>query len=61
MADQNLVATHHVSFLVEQLSYLIKQTRDCWTKPFGTFCLFFLDSIDLWHYPSKYSKGLIER
>ena len=26
------------------------------TKSFGTFCLFFLDSMDLWHYPSNYSK-----
>ena len=32
MADQNLVAIHDVSFLVEQLSYLTKQTRNCWTK-----------------------------
>ena len=27
------------------------------TKYFGTFCLFFLDSMDLWHYRSNYSKG----
>ena len=26
------------------------------TKYFGTFSLFFLDSLDPWHYPSKYSK-----
>ena len=26
------------------------------TKSFGTFWLFFLDSMDLWHYPSNYSK-----
>ena len=26
------------------------------TKSFGTFCLFFLDSRDLWHYQSNYSK-----
>ena len=26
MADQKLIAIHHVSFLVEQLFYLTKQT-----------------------------------
>ena len=26
------------------------------TKSFGTFCLFFLDSMDLGHYQSNYSK-----
>ena len=26
------------------------------TKSFGTFCLFFLDSMDVWHYQSNYSK-----
>ena len=26
------------------------------TKPFDTFCLFFLDSMDLSHYQSNYSK-----
>ena len=26
------------------------------TKSFGTFCLFFLDSMDLWVYQSNYSK-----
>ena len=26
------------------------------SKSFGTFCLFFLDSMDLWHYQSNYSK-----
>ena len=40
MADQHLVAIHHVSFLVEQLSYLTKKT--CYTIVkqslfFGTF------------------------
>ena len=32
MADQNLVAIHHVSFLVVELSYLTKQTCSCQTK-----------------------------
>ena len=32
MADQKLVAIHHVSFLVEQLSYLTEQTSNCKTK-----------------------------
>ena len=32
MADQKLVVTHDVSFLVEQLFYLTKQTYNCWTK-----------------------------
>ena len=32
MADQKLVAIYHVLFLVEQSSYLIKQTCNCWTK-----------------------------
>ena len=26
------------------------------TKSFGTFWVFFLDSMDLWHYQSNYSK-----
>ena len=26
------------------------------SKSFGTFCLFFLDSMDLWHYQSNHSK-----
>ena len=26
------------------------------TKSFGTFCLFFLGSMDLWYYQSNYSK-----
>ena len=26
------------------------------TQSFGTFCLFFLDSMDDWHYQSNYSK-----
>ena len=29
MADQKLVAIDHVSFLVEQLSYLIEQAYNC--------------------------------
>ena len=29
------------------------------TKYFGTFCLFFLDSMDVWHYSSNYSKKFI--
>ena len=31
------------------------------TKSFGTFWVFFLDSMDLWHYQSNYSKRLIEK
>ena len=31
------------------------------TKSFGTFCPFFLDSMDLSHYPSNYSKRFIEK
>ena len=49
MADQKLVAIPDVSFLVVQLSY--------YTKSSGAFCLFFLDSMDLWHYQSNYSKN----
>ena len=26
------------------------------TKSFGTFCLFFLDSMDVWHYQSNIQK-----
>ena len=32
MADQKLVAINHVSFLVERLSYLTQQIRNCQTK-----------------------------
>ena len=31
------------------------------TKSFGTFWLFFLDSMDLWHYLSNYSKRFIDK
>ena len=31
------------------------------TKSFGTFWLFFLDSMDLWHYQSKDSKRFTEK
>ena len=31
------------------------------TKSFGTFSLFILDSMDLWHYQLNYSKRLIEK
>ena len=31
------------------------------TKSFDTFWIFFLDSMDLWHYQSKYSKRFIEK
>ena len=30
------------------------------TKSFGTFCLFFLNDMDLWHYPLNYSKRFIK-
>ena len=29
MADENLVAMHHVPLLVKQLSYLTQQTTNC--------------------------------
>ena len=32
MCDQKLVAIHHVSLLMEQLSYLTKQTCNCYIK-----------------------------
>ena len=31
------------------------------TKSFSTFCLFFLNSMDVWHYQSNYSKRFIEK
>ena len=31
------------------------------TKSFGTFCLLFLDIMDLWHHQSKYSNKFIEK
>ena len=31
------------------------------TKSFGTFCLFFLDSMDVWYYLSSYLKRFIDK
>ena len=31
------------------------------TKSFGILCLFFLDSMDVWHYQSNYSKKFIDK
>ena len=39
IADQKLVAIHHDSFLVEQLTYLIEQTCNCRTKLFLWYIL----------------------
>ena len=65
MADQKLVAIHHVTTLAEQFLYYISKTcnfkkRLVLNESFRTFRLFFLASVVLRHYLSKFAKRCIK-